>query len=96
MTLTNSVEAITVDRPRGGRRRLVGASVALVSLAFVACTPISGGGPTSAPPEAGSAMSATGAAAPAPLQDLHDVGQLQAALDQDAGKPRLLLLVSPT
>jgi hypothetical protein len=30
------------------------------------------------------------------LTDLHAVGDLQARFDQDAGKPRLLLLVSPT
>ncbi len=30
------------------------------------------------------------------LTDLHDVGDLQAAFDQDAGKPRLIMLVSPT
>jgi len=30
------------------------------------------------------------------LTDLHDVGDLQARFNQDAGKPRLLLLVSPT
>jgi len=30
------------------------------------------------------------------LSDLHDLGDLRARFDQDAGKPRLLLLVSPT
>ncbi len=30
------------------------------------------------------------------LTDLHDVGELQARFNQDAGKPRLVLLVSPT
>jgi len=30
------------------------------------------------------------------LTDLHSVGELQARFDQDAGKPRLILLVSPT
>ena len=30
------------------------------------------------------------------LTDLHEVGDLQNAFNQDAGKPRLVLLVSPT
>ena len=30
------------------------------------------------------------------LTDLHDVSDLQARFNQDVGKPRLLLLVSPT
>ena len=30
------------------------------------------------------------------LTDLHDVGVLQAHFTEDAGKPRLVLLVSPT
>ena len=30
------------------------------------------------------------------LTDLHDVSDLQARFGQDAGRPRLLLLVSPT
>jgi hypothetical protein len=35
-------------------------------------------------------------AEPIPLQDLGDVSDLQARFTKDAGKPRLLLLVSPT
>lgn len=31
-----------------------------------------------------------------PLVDLHSVGDLQAAFDADVGKPRLVLLLSPT
>ena len=30
------------------------------------------------------------------LTDLREVGELQAIFNQDAGKPRLILLVSPT
>jgi hypothetical protein len=30
------------------------------------------------------------------LTDIHDIRDLQARFNQDAGKPRLLLLVSPT
>ena len=30
------------------------------------------------------------------LRDLHDIGQLRDVFNQDAGKPRLILLVSPT
>jgi hypothetical protein len=30
------------------------------------------------------------------LTDLHDISQLQDAFNQDAGAPRLILLVSPT
>lgn len=33
---------------------------------------------------------------PLPVTDLHDIGQLQAAFNQDAGTPRLLVLFSPT
>jgi hypothetical protein len=38
--------------------------------------------------------------APAPgtrlLEDIQDVGELEARFDADAGKPRLVILVSPT
>ena len=30
------------------------------------------------------------------LTDLHDIGELRATFNQDVGKPRLILLVSPT
>ena len=37
-----------------------------------------------------------GAASSVRLVDLHAVSDLQARFEQDAGKPRLVLLVSPT
>ncbi len=30
------------------------------------------------------------------LTDLHDIGELQTTFNQDTGKPRLIMLVSPT
>ncbi len=30
------------------------------------------------------------------LTDLHDIGELQKTFNQDTGKPRLIMLVSPT
>lgn len=30
------------------------------------------------------------------LRDVHDIGELRDVFNQDAGKPRLILLVSPT
>jgi hypothetical protein len=37
-----------------------------------------------------------GAEPPATLTDLHDVEALRVLFNQDAGRPRLLLLLSPT
>ena len=40
--------------------------------------------------------SGVGAEPPATLTDLHDVEALRVLFNQDAGRPRLLLLLSPT
>jgi hypothetical protein len=37
-----------------------------------------------------------GAEPPATLTDLHDIEELRVLFNQDAGRPRLLLLLSPT
>jgi hypothetical protein len=37
-----------------------------------------------------------GAESPATLTDLHDVEDLRLLFNQDAGRPRLILLLSPT
>jgi hypothetical protein len=57
-----------------------------VSLVVTGCGQINVAAPGAKQP-ASSAMS---------LTDLHDVSDLQARFNQDVGKPRLLLLVSPT
>ena len=48
--------------------------------------------------EVGSVLARPGAPAPGtrPLEDIQNVGDLQARFMRDAGKPRLVLLVSPT
>jgi hypothetical protein len=58
----------------------------LLALAPTGCNQ-SGVGPPSDRPAAPAGLT---------LTDLHDVGELEARFDQDAGKPRLVLLVSPT
>jgi hypothetical protein len=58
----------------------------LLALVITGCGQ-SFGAPTHANPPATSPMG---------LTDLHDVSDLQARFNQDAGKARLLLLVSPT
>ena len=68
--------------------------VLILTLVFVAC-----GAPpqatTSAPPA--SAATAQATATPAPvLTDLHAPDDLKAYFNQDAGVPRIILLVSPT
>ena len=61
--------------------------VVLVSVVMAGCGQINRGGPL---------VANQGATAALTLIDLHDVNDLQARFNQDAGKPRLLLLVSPT
>ena len=46
--------------------------------------------------EAIARIAETGSGPEAPLTDLSTVNQLQAAFNADAGKPRLILLLSPT
>jgi len=58
----------------------------LLSVVMSGCGQIIGGTPQVNQPATGT-MS---------LTDLHDVSDLQARFNQDAGKPRLLLLVWPT
>lgn len=48
--------------------------------------------------QVGGLLARPGAAADGmgPLEDIQDVGQLEARFNADAGKPRLVMLVSPT
>jgi hypothetical protein len=63
--------------------------VLIVALALLACLLVGCGH--------GGVLQATGPALPASrLQDLHAVSDLQGRFEQDVGKPRLILLVSPT
>jgi hypothetical protein len=95
--LTQPLEARSAARPRRWRPAVAGVSLALVSLALVACShAASSGSPAAAQPPSSGSAAVTVAAVPAPLRDLSEVGQLEAAFNQDTGKPRLILLVSPT
>jgi hypothetical protein len=68
-------------------RRAICCGLTLVlSILVTGCSQITGAAPQANQPATGT-MS---------LSDLHDLGDLQARFNQDAGKPRLLLLVSPT
>jgi hypothetical protein len=68
--------------------------VLILTLVFVAC-----GAPppatTSAPPASAALPQATAVPAPV-LTDIHGPDDLKARFNQDAGVPRIILLVSPT
>jgi ABC-type glycerol-3-phosphate transport system substrate-binding protein len=68
--------------------------VLILTLVFVAC-----GAPppatTSAPPASAATSQATAVPAPV-LTDIHGPDDLRARFNQDAGVPRIILLVSPT
>jgi hypothetical protein len=68
--------------------------VLILTLMFVAC-----GAPppatTSAPPASAALPQATAVPAPV-LTDIHGPDDLKARFNQDAGVPRIILLVSPT
>jgi hypothetical protein len=68
-------------------RRVIWRGLLVFLVAVIAgCGQVNGAAPRINQPAAGT-MS---------LTDLHKVSDLQARFNQDAGKPRLLLLVSPT
>lgn len=70
-------------------------TAALLLLVF-AVAAIQLGNPHSYLSEAVSRVGETASGPDAPLTDLTRVDQLQAAFNQDAGRPRLILLLSPT
>lgn len=73
-----------------GRALSAAAVLAAVILALTGC----GGGSREGATEAGGEPPTT--AEPAALADVVDVGELRELFDAAAGKPRLLLLLSPT
>jgi hypothetical protein len=80
---------------RKRRLTMLGGCLALIfTLVFVAC-----GAPpraTTTTPSAGAAVLAATVAPTPVLTDLHSPNDLKARFNQDAGMPRIILLVSPT
>ncbi len=69
------------------RRAICFGLMLLLTVVIPGCGPVIG--PTPQPNQASTAGARS-------LTDLHDVSDLEARFNQDAGKPRVLLLVSPT
>ena len=69
------------------RQSICFALMSVLLVVITGCGPVVGSTPQPNQASTGGAMS---------LTDLHDISDLQARFSQDAGKPRLLLLVSPT
>jgi hypothetical protein len=72
---------------RGSSRAIFFGLLLLLVLPLTACGQA---GSTTAP------LNGSSAPVSMTLTDLHDVAELQATFSQDVGKPRLVLLVSPT
>ena len=71
----------------------------LLALVLMACTPALGqsfGKPTAAVAEAAKAEQSSKVELSGDLTDLNSIEEFQAIFNQDAGKPRLILLLSPT
>jgi hypothetical protein len=76
--------------------KLLGAGLALLALVLAACAPSGGAGATAPAPGVAASDARSVSTTSVALQELRDVGQLQALFAQDTGKTRLILLVSPT
>ncbi|MFL5803196.1 MAG: hypothetical protein ACJ8CR_15845 [Roseiflexaceae bacterium] len=73
---------------------LVGCLVLILTLVFLACG-VPPPATTSAPPAGAAPTQATTVPAPV-LTDIHSPDDFKARFNQDAGVPRIILLVSPT